>query len=125
MLSHVLEISYFPFINAGKWVLLDIVEGCVREGGSLNNITDRRFSSDCVNTSLFKISFHKNISMYNLSCGTVALYGPFFFFFFLALRFSSLYNLYMTKQGQIEGSEVITYFGHLGSLVFHCRNTTM
>jgi hypothetical protein len=27
-------------INAGKWVLLDIVEGCVREGGSLNNITD-------------------------------------------------------------------------------------
>ena len=57
MLSHVLEISYFPFINAGKWVLLDIVEGCVREGGSLNNITDRRFSSDCVNTQIIMSTY--------------------------------------------------------------------
>ena len=32
ILSHVLEISYFQSINASKMVLLDIGEGCVREG---------------------------------------------------------------------------------------------
>ena len=67
MLSHVLEIRYFPFINAGKWVLLDIVEGCVREGGSLNNrqtifIRLCKYSDNNVNMFLYYTGYMMRVS---------------------------------------------------------------